>query len=246
MTMTENTENTVNASKRFDDAPKVAEIPANMAAACDSIAGVGGLFQSADRLLTLAVARALIDATAEGAIPEQVIGQLMRGMTAAKLSSGPAKNATRAMGTALRVAKAYDGAMSGGVALREAGEITAQIFAHETKRRQEARKEREAKKAEEAAAKKREAAAKKREAADKAEAALQESAEPPAPQELVLAGVEGEGFAITLEEFIALRDTLLAMRKASDDHAAAIRADERARSKGDNNYQAEAARLRVA
>lgn len=233
------TDNTVNASKRFDTAPKVAEIPANMTAACDSIAGVGALFQDADRLLTLAVARALMDSTAEGAVPDQVIGQLMRGMTAAKLSSGPAKNATRAMGTALRVAKAYDGVMSGGVALREAGEITAQIFAHETKRRQEARKEREAKKAEEAAAK-------KREAADKAEAALKEAAEPPAPQELVLAGVEGEGFTITQEEFIALRDTLLAMRKASDDHAAAIRADERARSKGDNNYQAEATRLKVA
>lgn len=216
--------------KRYDAQLKVADIPATMADATEQLADVGGLFRTVDQTITLATARALIDATAKDAIPETVIGQLAIALRGAQLPSGPAKLATRALGAALRVAKDAKGPMTGGDALAEAREITAVIFDHDTKRRNAARAEAKQRKLDEAAKK----------AAEKAAAGVEgagdgEPAEPACKFGLTVAGKTRE---ISEAEAIALEAYLKEMREAAEKSAEALRKAERDAKKAEHSLQA--------
>jgi len=219
----------INGAKRFDVALKVSDIPASMAAATESLSQVGGLFRTADQLITLATARALLDATAADAEADAVIGELASALRKAELASGPAKRATMALGKALRVAKAAKAPMTGTEALAEAREITAAVFDHDTKRRSEARAAAAQKKLDDAATK----------AAEKAAAGVE--AAPAGEQESPVTNgltVNHTTIELTEGEATMLEQYLREIRAAAEATAAAKRKAERDAGKAERTLHA--------
>lgn len=208
----------VKSVKRFDTELRVSEIPGTMADASASLANLGEMIQSADRLLTLAVARTLIDATAKDADPLAIVGQIGAALDNAQLGSGPAKRASKAMGAALSVAKSATAPMNGSTALKEAREIVAYIFDHETKLRAERRKKSADKKLADIAAKAEETAKKARDKADAEEANGIEADKPcnalVGPEGDAVDAFDADGFEIMVEFAALLRNVGRGERQA--------------------------------
>jgi len=106
------------AHKRFDTALRAADIPATLADAATSLGTVGGMFRSIDQTLTLATARALIDATQPDADLDAVFGTIGCALDESGLASGPARVADKMLAQAARFAAKHDGPIKPGAALR--------------------------------------------------------------------------------------------------------------------------------
>lgn len=232
----------IKTGKRFDSGTslKCADIPATMGEACASLATIGGALRTVDVTVTLAVARGIIDATAEGADAGAVFGELAVGFSGAGLASGPAMAARKALAAAMKFSGTLDKPASPGVALRQAELITADWFEHDTKAR---RKRNEARKAAaEAAREKAKADLKKaQEKAAKAEADAEDAADvPDLPDFALVAG--DEIIEVTAEQYNALRAYLAEIVAAEKATASEIetrhRSEDRARGKRDRDIQA--------
>jgi len=228
------------AHKRFDTALRAADIPATLADAATSLGTVGGMFRSIDQTLTLATARALIDATQPDADLDAVFGMIGAALDESGLASGPARVADKMLAQAARFAAKHDGPIKPGAALREAQELTAAVFGHETKRREDARKKRIAA-AEERKAKAEKAEADAKKKAEKAEAEAEEAKRDPlaeSPDALVVGGTVAfldEGKALALSEILRLLDGF----ESPADAVEAVRHAQR-------DFKAKASSLRVA
>lgn len=225
----------IKTTRRFASNLRAADIPATLADASASLGNIGGLFRTIDETLSLAVARALIDATQPEADRDLIFGEIGLALQESGLASGPARAATRCLTEAARVAGKAEKPMKPGHALREAQEITAAMLGHETARRKAKAEERKAK----AEERKRKADAALESAQKRAEAAEAEAAEVKAetetgPIECALVGPDGVIECLKPEEYLELAQVLsrirgdvkaaaAAKRKAARDHAKAQR-----------------------
>ncbi len=210
-------------SKRFAGNLRASDIPATLADASASLGNIGGLFRTIDETLSLAVARALIDATQPEADRDAIFGSIGLALQESGLASGPARAATRCLAEAERFASKADKPLKPGQALREAQEITAAMLGHETARRKAKAEERKAK-AEERKAKADAALESAQKRADKAEAEAAEAREGYTDlPEFVLLGEDGHVTPLTPDEYTALALTLQQMREERKAGAAASR-----------------------
>lgn len=233
----------VSGVSRFDGAVKVDSIATTMVEAIAPLAGIGAGIQAAERAVVTAVATALWLTHGKHANREDcatVVGTLKLGMDSAGFPGSFASAASSLLGRVLRYSP--DAPLTRSECIREADHMASFMFAQRTKRREEERAKREAAKKDKAAAEK---AAKEQAKSEEPGGDVTDAVTIELP-EFALFGGPDDCLKITADEFNALRDTLLAMRAATKAEQAEIRKADMAKQVGDNSWQAEAARLKVA